>query len=146
MYFEYPSNCSHEVEATYIQLCQELATHCIQAQLSSAAETVIICSNDHMVSTIAPQGDCLGTLSSIAAKHCTSFLNAPISADALGKHLPSCYLPRRPAVCDGAGMFSTADHSANNISTKPKPPAQLARNFRKLPDLARPGKTNIQPS
>eukprot|EP00439_Symbiodinium_sp_Y106_P011145 s1810_g1.t1 len=90
VYFEYPSNCSHEVEATYIQLCQELATHCIQAQLSSAAETVIICSNDHMVSTIAPQGDCLGTLSSIAAKHCTSFLNAPISADALGKHLPSC--------------------------------------------------------
>ena len=130
VYFEYPSGCPGEVEDLYIRLCQELASHCAQARLWHDKHSIIICSTDCLVSTLASQDDGLGTLSGIASKHCTSILQAPIGVDALIKHMPSCYLPKRPAVCDGAGMFSTADHSANSTSTGPKPLAQLARSFK----------------
>ena len=130
VYFEYPAGGLGEVQGLYIQLCQELASHCAQARLWKDKHSIIICSTDSLVSTLASQDDGLGTLSGIASKHCTSILQAPIGADALIKHMPSCYLPKRPAVCDGAGMFSTADHSANNTSTGPKPLAQLARSFK----------------
>ena len=68
VYFEYPSGVSPEVENMYIQLCQELASHCSQAQLQHARHPSIICSTDSTVGTLASQGDCLDALSKIAAK------------------------------------------------------------------------------
>ena len=129
VYFEYPSGCMQDVKAHYIQLRQELATHCIQWHLPQGANTSIICSTDSQVSTITQAADLFSALVRLPTKHCAKLLNATICFDAFQKHMPSCYLPKRPAVCDGAGMFSTADHSANNINTKPKTLAQLARNF-----------------
>ena len=131
VYFEYPAVGLSEIEDLYIQLCQELASHCAQVRLWQDQHSIIICSTDSLISKLASHGDGLHALSGIAAKHCTSLLQAPIKVDALSKYMAPCYLPKRPAVCDGAGMFSTADHSANNTSTGPKPLAPLAHSFKR---------------
>ena len=86
VYFEYPAGGLGEVEDLYIQLCQELASHCAQVRLWKDQHSVIICSTDSLVSTLASQDDGLGTLSGIASKHCTSILQAPIGVDALIKY------------------------------------------------------------
>ena len=126
VYFEYPVVNLSQIEDQYVQICQELAAHCTQVRLWQDQHSVVICSTDSSISKLASHCDGLHALSSIAAKHCTSLLQAPIKVEALPKYMSPCYLPKRPAVCDGAGMFSTADHSANNTSTDPKPLAPLA--------------------
>ena len=131
VYFEYPVVDLSKIEDQYVQLCQELASHCTRVRLWQDQHSVIICSTDSSISKLASHSDGLHALSGIAAKHCTSLLQAPIKVDALPKYMSPCYLPKRPAVCDGAGMFSTADHSANNTSTDPKPLAPLAHSFKR---------------
>ena len=131
VYFEYPVVNLSQIEDHYVQICQELAAHCTQVRLWQDQHSVVICSTDSSISKLASHCDGLHALSSIAAKHCTSLLQAPIKVEALPKYMSPCYLPKRPAVCDGAGMFSTADHSANNTSTEPKPLAPLALSFKR---------------
>ena len=131
VYFEYPVVNLSQIEDQYVQICQELAAHCTQVRLWQDQHSVVICSTDSSISKLASHCDGLHALSSIAAKHCTSLLQAPIKVEALPKYMSPCYLPKRPAVCDGAGMFSTADHSANNTSTEPKPLAPLALSFKR---------------
>ena len=87
VYFEYPAVGLSEIEDLYIQLCQELASHCAQVRLWQDQHT------DSLISKLASHGDGLHALSGIAAKHCTSLLQAPIKVDALSKYMAPCYLP-----------------------------------------------------
>ena len=102
VYFEYPVVNLSQIEDQYVQICQELAAHCTQVRLWQDQHSVVICSTDSSISKLASHCDGLHALSSIAAKHCTSLLQAPIKVEALPKYMSPCYLPKRPAVCDGA--------------------------------------------
>ena len=77
VYFEYPAVGLSEIEDLYIQLCQELASHCAQVRLWQDQHT------DSLISKLASHGDGLHVLSGIAAKRCTSLLQAPIKVISL---------------------------------------------------------------
>ena len=95
VYFEYPVVNLSQIEDQYVQICQELAAHCTQVRLWQDQHSVVICSTDSSISKLASHCDGLHALSSIAAKHCTSLLQAPIKVEALLKYMSACYLPKR---------------------------------------------------
>ena len=128
VYFWMPRHCHNDIEADYIHLCQELAAHCIWIA-PPHSEPRLLCTSDNAVKALTPAGAPWHSLMHIIASHCTSMLTQPVSIDRISKYMPAHFLPRRPAICDGSGLFSTADHTASNVSTKPKPLKALASTF-----------------
>ena len=123
-----PQYCAEDIESDYVHLCQELAAHCVWMAPPNQ-EPQMLCTSDSAVAALASADDPWKNLLHIIASHCTSLLAQPVHIDRINKYLPTHFLPRRPAICDGAGLFSTADHTANNVSTKPKPLKSLASTF-----------------
>ena len=128
MFFWYPQTCHADTETAYVHLCQELATHCLWLAPPNA-KPQLLCTTDDAAAALTNADDAWPKLLHIIAKHCTSSLKTPVPIDRVVKYMPGHFLPRRPAVCDGAGLFSTADHTASNVSTKPKPLAGVASTF-----------------
>ena len=128
MFFWYPQTCHANTETAYVHLCQELATHCVWLAPPNA-KPQLLCTTDDAAAALTNADDAWPKLLHIIAKNCTSSLKIPVPIDRVVKYMPGHFLPRRPAVCDGAGLFSTADHTASNVSTKPKPLAGVASTF-----------------
>ena len=128
VFFWFPQPCHADTETAHVHLCQELATHCVWLAPPNA-KPLLLCTTDDAASTLPSAEDPWSQLLHIIAKNCTSTLKMPASIDRIAKYMPGHFLPRRPAVCDGAGLFSTADHTASNVSTKPKPLKAIASTF-----------------
>ena len=128
VYFWLPQPYPESTESDYVHLCQELAAHCLWLA-PPASEPQLLCTTDDAVNTLASASDAWLALMHIISQNCTTALKLPISIDRISKYMPNHFLPRRPAVCDGAGLFSTADHTASNVSTKPKPLKAVASTF-----------------
>ena len=128
MFFWFPQPCHADTETAYVHLCQELATHCVWLAPPNS-KPQLLCTTDDAAAPLASADDPWPKLMHIIAKSCTSTLKLPVSIDRVAKYMSNHFLPRRPAVCDGAGLFSTADHTASNVSTKPKPLKAVASTF-----------------
>ena len=128
VYFWMPQPCPEDIESEYVHLCQELAAHCIWLATPNG-EPKLLCTSDSAVAELSSAKAPWPSLMHRIASHCTSLLTLPVHIDRMNKYLPAHFLPSRPAICDGAGLFSSADHSASNVSTKPKPLKGLASTF-----------------
>ena len=126
VFFVFPTQVDAAAESSYIHLCQELAVHCIQLSYPACPNSVIVCSTDGSIRNLPDQENPWQALQCLAESHCSNSLDSPLPLERLGRFMPSFFLPKRPAVCDGAGLHSTADHTANNLSTKAKPLQKLA--------------------
>ena len=120
--------CPEDTETDYVHLCQELAAHCIWLTPPDS-QPWLLCTTDEAAKTFVSAEDAWHGLLHVIAKSCTTTLKLPVPIERIGKYMPHHFLPRRPAICDGAGLFSTADHTASNVSTKPKPLKAIASTF-----------------
>ena len=124
--FTYPTQCDPATESSYIHLCQELAVHCIHITLPSTAKSLTVCCTDANIVRLQDQQNNWQQLQTLLEAHCTKTGEHPVPIDRIGRFLPSFFLPKRPAVCDSAGLHSSADHTSNNLNTKRKPLQRLA--------------------
>ena len=128
VYFWLPQPCQDDIQAAYVHLCQELAAHCIWLAPPNSPPRML-CTSDNAVEALTLAEAPWQSLMRIIADNCTALLTQSVNIERIYKHMPAHFLPRRPAICDGAGLFSTADHTASNVSTKPKPLKALASTF-----------------
>ena len=124
--FIFPAQCPAQHADAYTHLCQELAVHCTALPEEPPFSSRIFCSTDATLGDLS--GDTtLSRLQDSLSLHCTAVGFAEASLASFQTTLPQCFLPRRPAICDGAGLFSSADHTANNISAQPQPLLKLSQ-------------------
>ena len=124
--FLFPATCTARHADAYTHLCQELAAHCTALPAEPPFNKRIFCSTDAALGDLSKDAS-LGKLHDSIALHCTAVGFAEASLASFQTMLPQCFLPRRPAICDGAGLFSSADHTANNTSAQPQPLLKLSQ-------------------
>ena len=124
--FLFPAQGAAQHAEAYTHLCQELAVRCTALPKEPPFSSRIFCSTDATLGDLS--GDTkLSKLQDSICLHCTALGFAEASLASFQTMLPQCFLPRRPAICDGAGLFSSADHTANNTSAQPQPLLKLSQ-------------------
>ena len=126
--FFFPHPCPAQLEDSYIQLCQELATHCYwSTSLAADAKPRIFCCTD-------PQ---LGEVESISFADIITLAKLSVSGSPhsgvplrnFQPFLPQCFCAKRPAVCDGAGLFSNADNMSTSTAQAHAPMKEAAKDI-----------------
>ena len=126
--FFFPHPCPAQLEDSYIQLCQELATHCYwSTSLAADAKPRIFCCTD-------PQ---LGEVESISFADIIALAKLSVSGSPhsvvplrnFQSFLPQCFCAKRQAVCDGAGLFSNADNMSTSTAQAHAPMKEAAKDI-----------------
>ena len=105
----FPQPCPAALEDSYIQLCQELATHCYwSSALTKDHSSRILCCTDPQLGEIDAFD--FQDIAKLARLATSGAPHAVVPLRNFHTFLPQCFSARRPAVCDGAGLFSNADH------------------------------------
>ena len=125
-FFQHP--CPAQLEDSYIQLCQELATHCYwSTALADDATARIFCCTDPQLGEVASLGFpdivALAKLSASGAPH------SVVPLRNFHSFLPQCFSAKRPAVCDGAGLFSNADNMSGSTAQSHAPMRAAAKDI-----------------
>ena len=126
--FLFPHPCPAQLEDSYIQLCQELARHCYWSKaLAEDATPRIFCCTDPQLGEVASLSFAdIVTLAKLSAS------GAPHSVVPLRNFrsfLPQCFSAKRPAVCDGAGLFSNADNMSGSTTQSHAPMRAAAKDI-----------------
>ena len=126
--FFFPHPCPAQLESSYIQLCQELATHCYwSTALADDAKPRIFCCTDPQLGDVASLSS-----SDIVALAKLSASGSPHSVAPLRNFhsfMPQCFAAKRPAVCDGAGLFSNADNMSASSTQAHAPMKEAAKDI-----------------
>ncbi|CAE6932726.1 mfsd7-A [Symbiodinium sp. CCMP2456] len=120
--FLFPRKADQVLQRAYTHLCQELAAHCRESD--AFRPSLLFCSSDCSHWSISKfRVSCLITTRPTVPRW--AMTTSPCIAFSSFCPAPSTRYACLPG--DGAGLFSSADHAANNISTKAQPLAKLAQ-------------------
>ena len=123
--FLFPCQAEQPLQSAYTHLCQEIASHC--RECAAFGPSTVFCSSDCSLEHFeVPR-----FLPRHYKANCSALGHADVALHSFQQFLPSTFHPVRMPTCDGAGLFSSADHAANNVSTKAQPLAKLAQDMSK---------------
>ncbi|CAE6949096.1 mfsd7-A, partial [Symbiodinium sp. CCMP2456] len=123
--FLFPCQAEQPLQSAYTHLCQEIASHC--RECAAFGPSTVFCSSDCSLEHFeVPR-----FLPRHYKANCSALGHADVALHSFQQFLPSTFHPVRVPTCDVAGLFSSADHAANNVSTKAQPLAKLAQDMSK---------------
>ena len=126
--FFFPHPCPAQLEDSYIQLCQELATHCYwTTALAADAKPRIFCCTDPQLGEIASLR--FADIITLAELSASGSPHSIVPLRNFHSFLPQCFCAKRPAVCDGAGLFSNADNMSTSTAQSHAPMREAAKDI-----------------
>ena len=126
--FFFPHPCPAQLEDSYIQLCQELATHCYwSTALAADAKPRIFCCTDPQLGEVASLS--FADIIALAKLSASGSPHSVVPLRNFHSFLPQCFCAKRPAVCDGAGLFSNADNMSTSTAQAHAPMREAAKDI-----------------